>query len=180
MSGSSLLICALAFYYFTVLKIDYRKTALLGLLPVDAAAYFAQAKSLLKGGRPRLQLGYDKLPSMTPFGYPLLMLPWLKILPGAGSVLVPFRTNQTLGLLVLLTVFSFYMYLSMQVTGGFAALLLATLPGFCTFCRSSYSEISASALIVLAFIFAYLGLTEDTLRERSRSKKPCQKNLFVA
>ena len=49
----------------------------------------------------------------------------------------------------------------MPLTGGFAALLLATLPGFFTFCRSSMSEISACALIVLAFMFAYLGLEEE-------------------
>ena len=46
----------------------------------------------------------------------------------------------------------------MPLTGGFAALLLATLPSFFTFCRSSLSEISASTLIALAFMFAYLGL----------------------
>jgi len=49
----------------------------------------------------------------------------------------------------------------MPLSGGFAVLLLATLPGFFTFCRSSLSEISASALIVSAFMFAYLGLKEE-------------------
>jgi uncharacterized membrane protein len=48
----------------------------------------------------------------------------------------------------------------MPLAGGVAALLLATLPGFFTFCRSSMSEISAAALIVLAFMFAYLGVKE--------------------
>jgi len=42
-----------------------------------------------------------------------------------------------------------------------AALLLATLPGFFTFCRSSLSDISASVLIVSAFMFGYLGLKEE-------------------
>ena len=88
------------------------------------------------------------------------MLPWLKILAKTNSFLSPFRTNQTIGLLLLLIVFTFYAYLTMPLTGGFAVLLLATLPGFFTFCRSSLSEISASALIVLAFMFAYLGLSE--------------------
>lgn len=89
------------------------------------------------------------------------MLPWLKILPATDSILAPFRTNQTLGLLLLLAVFAFYTYLAMPTTGGLAALLLATLPGFFTFCRSSVSEISASLLVVLAFMFAYLGLKEE-------------------
>jgi hypothetical protein len=89
------------------------------------------------------------------------MLPWLKILPGADAVLAPFRTNQTVGLLLLLAVFAFYAYLAMPLTGGFAVLLLATLPGFFTFCRSSLSEVSASLLIVLAFMIAYLGVKEE-------------------
>jgi hypothetical protein len=89
------------------------------------------------------------------------MLPWLQILPKAQTVLAPFRTSQTMGLLLLLAVFAFYTYLAMPLTGGFAVLLLATLPGFFTFCRSSLSEISASLLIVLAFMLAYLGVKEE-------------------
>ncbi|PYY07959.1 MAG: hypothetical protein DMG61_24335, partial [Acidobacteria bacterium] len=89
------------------------------------------------------------------------MLPWLKILPQADSILAPFKTNQTLGLLLVVIVFGFYVYLCMPLAGGFAALLLATLPGFFTYCRSSLSEISASMFVVLAFMFAYLGLTEE-------------------
>jgi hypothetical protein len=160
--GLLLLLCALTFYYFAVLNIDYQKTALLDLGPYpDASEYFAQARALLKDGWPSIQIGYDKLPSRFPFGYPVLMLPWLKILPEADSILAPFRTNQTLGFLLLLGVFGFYLYLAMPLTGGFATLLLATLPGFFTFCRSSISEISASALFVLAFMFVYLGLKEE-------------------
>jgi hypothetical protein len=160
--GTLLLLCALAFYYFAVLNIDYRETALLDLGPgPDAVEYFAQARALLKDGWPSIQIGYDKLPSRHPFGYPALMLPWLKILPEGDSILAPFRTNQTLGILFLVGVFSFYFYLGMPLTGGFASILVATLPGFFTFCRSSMSEISGSALIVLAFIFAYLGLKEE-------------------
>ena len=116
---------------------------------------------MMKDGYPYLNFGYKKLPSMWPSGYPALMLLWLKILPEADSILAPFRTNQTVGLLLLLATFGFYVYLKMPLTGGFAALLLATLPGFFTFCRSSLSEISASALIALAFMFAYLGLKEE-------------------
>jgi hypothetical protein len=160
--GVLLLLCALTFYYFAVLRIDYRKTALLDLGPYpDATEYFAQAKALRRDAWPYIQIGYEKLPSRYPFGYPMLMLPWLKVLRGADGVLAPFRTNQTMGLLLLLTVFAFYLYLAMPLTGGFAALLLATLPGFFTFCRSSLSEISASLLIVLAFMFAYLGVQEE-------------------
>src|SRR6266699_1835743 len=161
-TGGLLLLCALMFYYFAVLKIDYQKTTLLDLGPYpDATEYFAQARALLKDKWPSIQIGYDKLPSRYPPGYPALMLPWLKILPKPQAVLAPFRTNQTLGLILLLAVFGFYAYLAMPLTGGLAALLLATLPSFFTFCRSSMSDISASALFVLAFMFAYLGLKEE-------------------
>ena len=160
--GLLLLLCALTFYYFAVLRIDYRKTTLLDLGPhPDATEYFAQAKALQRDGWPSIKIGYEKLPSRYPFGYPALMLPWLKILREADAVLAPFRTSQTTGLLLLLAVFAFYAYLAMPLTGGFAALLLATLPGFFTFCRSSLSEVSASLLIILAFMFAYLGITEE-------------------
>jgi hypothetical protein len=160
--GVLLLLCALTFYYFAVLRIDYSKTMLLDLAPhPDATEYFAQAKALRRDGWPSIQIGYEKLPSRYPFGYSVLMLPWLKILPKADAVLAPFRTSQTMGLLLLLAVFVFYAYLAMPLTGGFAVLLLATLPGFFTFCRSSLSEVSASLLIILAFMFAYLGINEE-------------------
>ncbi len=160
--GLLLLLCALTFYYFAVLRIDYQKTALLDLGPhPDATEYFAQAETLSKGGQPTIQIGYETLPSRYPPGYPALMLPWLKILPQAHSVLAPFRTNQTIGLLLLLVIFVFYIYLAMPLTGGFAVLLLATLPSFFTFCRSSLSELSVSLFIVLAFMFAYLGVKEE-------------------
>jgi hypothetical protein len=160
--GVLLLLCALTFYYFAVLRIDYSKTTLLDLGPYpDATEYFAQAKALYRDGWPSIQIGYEKLPSRYPLGYPALMLSWLKILPETDVVLAPFRTSQTLGLLLLLAVFAFYAYLAKPLTGGFAALLLATLPGFFTFSRSSLSEVSASLLIVLAFMFAYLGVKEE-------------------
>ena len=160
--GLLLLLCALTFYYFAVLRIDYRKTTLLDLGPhPDATEYFAQAKALQRDGWPSIQIAYEKLPSRYPFGYPALMLPWLKILPEADALLAPFRTSQTMGVSLLLAVFGFYAYLAMPLTGGVAVLLLATLPGFFTFCRSSLSEVSASLLIILAFMFAYLGIKEE-------------------
>ncbi len=121
--GVLVLLCALTFYYFAVLRIDYTKTTLLDLGPYpDATEYFAQAKALRRDAWPYIQIGYEKLPSRYPFGYPMLMLPWLKVLRGTDSVLAPFRTNQTMGLLLLLAVFAFYLYLAMPLTGGFAVL----------------------------------------------------------
>jgi len=159
--GALLFICALIFYYFSVLTFNYRDSKLLYLGYADAATYFAQGKALLKHELPAIQIGYEKLPPLWPVGYPTLMLPWLKILPEADSILAPFRTNQTIGLLLLLGAFGFYLYLAKPLTGGFATVLLATLPVFFTFCRSSLSELSASAFVALAFMFAYLGLKEE-------------------
>ena len=76
--GALLFLCALTFYYFAVLRIDYSKTMLLDLGPhPDATEYFAQAKALGRNAWPYIQIGYDKLPSRYPPGYPVLMLPWL-------------------------------------------------------------------------------------------------------
>ena len=61
-----LLLLALTFYYFTVLKVDYYKTGLLDLGWSDSSGYFAQAKAMMKDGYPYLNFGYDKLPSMCP------------------------------------------------------------------------------------------------------------------
>src|SRR6266481_3322103 len=166
LAGVLLLLAGLTFYYVAVLRVDYSQTVLLDLAPhPDATEYFAQAQGLRMDGWPSIQIGYEHLPSRYPFGYPVLMLPWLKILPEADAVLAPFRTSQMMGLLLLLAVFAFYSYLKIPLTGGFAALLLATMPGFFTFCRSSLSEISASFLIVLAFMFAYLGLKQERRRK---------------
>lgn len=160
--GLFLFLCAIVFYYFSVLNIDYWQSPLLNLRPgPDATEYFAQARAMQKGGPPSIRIGYERLPSTFPPGYPALMLPWLKILPEKDCVLAPFRTNQTIGLLFLSVVFVFYLYLSMPLAGGIAALLLATLPGFFTFCRSSFSDTSAWFFYALAFMFAYLGLKEE-------------------
>src|SRR6266487_3672022 len=73
--GASLFLCALIFYYFAVLRVDYTKTSLLDLGPhPDATEYFAQAKALGMDGWPSIQIGYEKLPSRYPPGHPLLML----------------------------------------------------------------------------------------------------------
>jgi hypothetical protein len=159
--GLLFFVLALAFYYFSVLRIDYYKTAHLDLGPYpDAVEYLAQAKSILTKGRPQIQIGYDTLPSRYGPGYPALMLPSLELLPKTKAVLAPFRTNQTIGFLLLLATFATYARLARPIAGGIAALLLSTLPGFFTYCRSSMSEISAAALAVTVFILIYFGLAE--------------------
>jgi hypothetical protein len=158
-TGIFCLVLALLFYYGAVLRIDFKRTYFLDLGPYpDGVEYFAQANSILKEGAPTIQIGYDKLPSRYPPGYPLLMLPWLKLLPH-NEILAPFRTNETVGLLLLISGFIFYFAIGRPLAGGLAALLLATQPSFVSFSRSSLSDLSGAVAIVLAFALVYSGIS---------------------
>ncbi len=157
-TGVCLFVLSLLFYYWAVLRIEFKRTDFLDLGPyTDAVEYFAQANSILKGGAPTIQIGYDKLPSRYPPGYPILMIPWLRFLPHNG-ILAPFRTNQTIGLLLLAGSFVFYFAIGRPLAGGLGTLLIATQPAFITFSRSSLSDLSGGAVAVLAFALVYLGL----------------------
>jgi 4-amino-4-deoxy-L-arabinose transferase-like glycosyltransferase len=157
-TGILCFVLSLFFYYGTVLRVHLNRTSLLDLGPYpDAVEYFAQANSILKEGSPNIQIGYDKLPSRYPPGYPLLVVPWLALLPHNG-ILAPFRTNQTIGLLLLLAVFGFYFAIGRTVAAGLATLLLATQPAFTSFSRSSLSDLSGAAAAALAFALVYFGL----------------------
>jgi hypothetical protein len=151
-------VLALLFYYGAVLRVEFKRTYFLDLGPYpDAVEYFAQANSILKDGTPTIQIGYDRLPSRYPPGYPVLMIPWLKVLPHNG-ILAPFRTNQTIGALLLIGSFMLYFAIGRPLAGGLAALLIATQPAFIAFSRSSLSDLSGGAFTVLAFALVYLGL----------------------
>ena len=157
-TGIFCFVLALLFYYGAVLRIDLKRTDFLDLGPYpDAVEYFAQANSILKEGAPTIQIGYDKLHSRYPPGYPILMIPWLSVLPHNG-ILAPFRTNQTIGALLLTGSFMFYFAIRRPLAGGLATLLIATQPAFITFSRSSLSDLSGGAVIALAFALVYLGL----------------------
>jgi hypothetical protein len=157
-TGILCFILAFLFYYGAVLRIEFKRTHFLDLGPYpDGAEYFAQANSILKEGAPTIQIGYDKLPSRYPPGYPILMIPWLRFLPHNG-ILAPFRTNQTIGLFLLMGSFMVYFAIRRPLAGGLATLLIATQPAFVTFSRSSISDLSGGAAAVLAFALVYLGL----------------------
>jgi hypothetical protein len=157
-TGIVCFVLSLLFYYGAVLHIEFKRTDFLDLGPyTDAVEYFAQAKSILKEGAPTIQIGYDKLPSRYPPGYPILMIPWLRFLPHHG-ILAPFRTNQTIGLLLLVGTFTLYFAIRRPLAAGLASLLIATQPAFIIFSRSSMSDLSGGAVTVLAFALAYLGL----------------------
>ncbi len=158
-TGILCFVLSLLFYYGAVLRVEFKRTSLLELGPyTDAVEYFAQANSILKEGAPTIQIGYDKLPSRYPPGYPILMIPWLKVLPYQDIILAPFRTNQTIGLLLLLGCFALYVRIGRPLAGGLAALLLATQPAFVTYSRSSMSDLSCATAAVLAFALVYFGL----------------------
>src|SRR5260370_31494248 len=98
-TGVLCFVLSFLFYYGTVVRVQFSRTDFLDLGPyTDGVEYFAQAESILKEGAPTIQIGYDKLPSRYPPGYPILMIPWLRFLPHNG-ILAPFRTNLTIGLL---------------------------------------------------------------------------------
>jgi len=157
-TGILCFVLALLFYYAAVLRIDFERTYFLELYPYpDAVEYFEQANSILKDGAPTIQIGYDKLPSRYPPGYPVLMIPWLRFLSHNG-ILAPFRTNQTIGLLLLAGSFTLYLAIGRPLAAGLATLLVATQPAFITFSRSSMSDLSSGAVAVLAFALVYLGL----------------------
>ena len=125
-TGILCFVLALLFYYGAVLRIEFKRTYFLDLGPyTDGVEYFAQAKSILNEGSPTIQIGYDKLPSRYPPGYPILMIPWLRFLPHHG-ILAPFRTNQTIGLLLIAGTFALYFAIGRPLGGGLAALLVAT------------------------------------------------------
>jgi 4-amino-4-deoxy-L-arabinose transferase-like glycosyltransferase len=152
-------VLSLLFYYGSVLRVHLRQTTLLDLDPFpDAVEYFGQANSILEQGAPTIQISHDRLPSRYPPGYPILMVPWLKVLPQKNIILAPFRTNQTIGLLLLLGCFALYLRIGRPLTGGLATLLLATQPAFVTYSRASMSDLSGAAVAVLAFALVYLGL----------------------
>ncbi len=160
-TGVLCFVLSLLFYYGTVLRVQFSRTDLLDLGPYpDAVEYFAQANAILKEGAPAIQIGYERLPSRYPPGYPLLMLPWLRCLPHHG-ILAPFRTNQTIGLLLLIGSFAFYFSIGKPLGGGLATLLLATQPAFISFSRSSMSDLSGAAAAVLAFALVYFGLSRE-------------------
>src|SRR5438132_4297648 len=157
-TGTFCFVLALLFYYGAVLRIEFNRTDFLNLNPYpDAVEYFAQAKSILKEGAPGIQIGYDKLPARYPPGYPILMIPWLRFLP-QNAILAPFRTNQTIGLLLLVGIFTLYFAIRRPLAGGLASLLIATQPAFTSFSRSSLSDLSGGTVTVLAFALVYLGL----------------------
>ena len=86
------------------------------------------------------------------------MLPWFKLLPH-NKILAPFRTNETVGLLLLISGFTFYFAIGRPLAGGLAALLLATQPASLPSAGHRISDLSGAVAIVLAFALVYSGIS---------------------
>ena len=150
---------AITYFCFAVFRIDYLNSKLIRLSPYpDALEYYSMARSMARGGPPKIQIGEELLPSRYPPGYSVLMLPWIKILSEKNKILAPFRTNQTLGLFFIVCVWIYYWRLGKPLAGGVSAMLLATLPIFIIYSRSSLSEISGVILIAFAAMAVAKGL----------------------
>lgn len=152
-------VVALLFYAGSVLRVDPMRTELTNLDPrPDAVEYFALARSLLSTGAAEIRIGDEILPSRYPVGFPVLMLPWLAALPEAQALAAPVRTNQTLGLLLLVVVFAWLHRNGRSGSAGFVVLLLATIPSFTALARSTHSDLSGAVFVVFAFLLIAGGL----------------------
>ncbi len=87
------------------------------------------------------------------------MLPWLHCRFSA-PVFAPFRTNQTVGLILILATYLFYLALKRPLAAGLAALTLATMPAFVTYSHSSLSDLAGAGISLLAFGLMFLGLSK--------------------
>lgn len=164
-AGLSMGLLALGFYCCSVLRLDYLHSNLLDLPPgPDASEYYAMAQSMARCGPPKIQIGQESLPSRYPLGYAVLMLPWLAVLPSHLHILAPFRTSQSMGLLLLCFAWFFYWKRGQSLAAGVAALLLATLPAYVNYCRAPMSEISGTVLVSCAFLMAFQGIQKQERR----------------
>jgi hypothetical protein len=142
-----------AYYYLAVIDIDYFSTRLPTLGPgPDGQEYFAGAISILRDGVIAIRIGEDLLPSRYPPGFSLAIAPFAYFLEGDEIVLAPYMANRFFGLLMLLSMFGFFVNLGRYYAAGISVTLLATLPAFVTYSRSSMSE-NLGALLILWTIF---------------------------
>ncbi|GAB4341390.1 MAG: hypothetical protein Kow0099_18070 [Candidatus Abyssubacteria bacterium] len=159
------LLAAISYYALTTLRIDYRNTAYLDLEPrPDATEYFAGAVSLYHNQRYTIQIGAEEFPPLYPFGYSLAMLPAMHVLSTEEATIAPFRTNQILGLLMVLGLFFYYFFQRRLVAAAVSVLVLVTIPGFSFMANSAMSEMVAAAMICSAFGLGARGLEKQSSR----------------
>src|SRR5262245_44535036 len=114
----------------------------------DGEEYFAGAVSLHREGAFFVEVAGHKLPPRYPFGFSLVMVPWLAA--GFTPVTVPFLANGAIGLGLIVGIFAVF-WRRRPLAAGVGAVLLASWPSFIVVCRSPLSDLSTGAVVLLAF-----------------------------
>jgi hypothetical protein len=152
---------SLTFYSLAVFNINFRTTGLLDLDPrPDSVEYFAGAMSIYRSGHYEIRIGDKGYPSRYPMGYSLAMLPFIYALK-EKAIIAPFLVNQLLGLTLMIAFFFYYYLKRRPLAAAVSVGLLATMPAFILFARSSMSELLGASLILITYYFYAKGLTEQ-------------------
>src|SRR5262245_14338541 len=125
-AGMLLFVGGLGIFGATVLRVPLSNTQRLDLDPKpDADHYLAGAVSLYRHHQFAIELGDRHIAPRYPFGYSLLMVPWLAA--GVAPVTVPFRVNNAVGVALLVGVFAAF-WRTRPLAGGIGVALLASWP----------------------------------------------------
>ena len=153
---------AFIYYYLSVIDIDFYDSRLPSLGPgPDGQEYFGAAMGFVRDGDLKIRIGDEILPSRYPPGFPATIVPFTYLLGGDDIVLAPYMANRTLGILIILSIFGFFLYLGRYYAAGISAVLLSTLPSFVSYSRSSMSENLGAFLILWTYLLTYLALKKD-------------------
>lgn len=155
---------AIVAYFLTVIRVIDSP----GFIPIvspmpDADEYFAMMRGIREGIGPFIQIAGEVLPSRYPPGFAAIGTLFLFVLPEHLWVWAPVFANQVIGLLLLVICFLYFSRTGDMLRGGILALLMATLPIFITFSRSSMSENLGALLIFCAFLCMRSAMRGSTL-----------------
>jgi hypothetical protein len=156
---------AFFYYYAAVIDIDFFDTRLPALSPgPDGQEYFATAINYIRDGSFKLVIGDNILPSRYPPGYSATLVPFVYMLNGEEIVLAPFVANRTIGILILLSIFGFFVSLGRFYAAGISVALMSTLPSFVNYSRSAMSENLGALLVLWTYLLVYLALKKDSIK----------------
>lgn len=160
--GLVLLLLSFLLFWATVWRIPLLKTPFLDLAPTpDAPEYLAGALSLHRHQGFRLHFAGESFPPRYPFGYSLLMLPFLAL--EVDPVRVPFLVNHLAGAALLLLLFGMLWVDGRRIEAGLAALLMVTFPSFLILSRSPMSEVGACLFVLCGYYGLYRYVRGESL-----------------
>lgn len=152
-AGFALLAAALSVYVASVVRVDVIGAGMAHPGPEpDCAEYFAMMCSIRDGNGPVIRIAGDDLPSRYPHGFSALAVPLFRLVPPEQAICVPFLANKVWGAATMLVVFAFFALRGGTLRGGIAVAIIATLPAFMAFSRSSMSDSLGAFLVVCAFL----------------------------